>query len=174
MTRYPLRHALVLALVLAAGCGKDESAGTEIGPAGGTVSGPDGVSLVIPAGALTEPTSISITRATGVADNFLAVSPAYRFEPAGLTFQQPAVLVIPFQALLVQGAVTNVAIWWGAGPTSRWAPLPSNVNLTLGTVAAEITHFSYGAAGEADPGCVPDCEGRSCGFDGCSGTCGTG
>jgi hypothetical protein len=174
MARYPIRYSLVLALLVAAGCGKDEPAGSEIGPAGGIVNGPDGVTLVVPAGALAQPTRIAITRASGVADNFLAVSPAYRFEPAGLTFQQPAVLVIPFQAMLVQGAVTDVAIWWGASPTTRWAPLPGDVNLTLGTVAAEITHFSYGAAGEVDPGCVPDCAGRSCGFDGCSGTCSPG
>jgi hypothetical protein len=169
-----IRFSLITALLMIAGCTKDEPAGTKIGPAGGTVTGPDGVTLVIPAGALTEPTEISITRASGVADNFHAVSPAYSFEPAGLTFQQPAVLVIPFQPTLVQGDVAEVAIWWGASPTARWAPLGSDVDPALGTVTAEITHFSYGAAGEVDPACVPDCAGRTCGFDGCGGTCAPG
>jgi hypothetical protein len=174
MKNLSLRFSLLLALLAAAGCGKDEPGGTVIGPAGGTVTGPDGVSLVIPAGALVTPTEITITRAAGVADNFHAVSPAFRFEPEGLAFQQPAVLVIPFPALLVQGAVADVAIWWGTSPTTRWAPLASQVNPTLGTVSAEITHFSYGAAGEVDPACVPECTGRTCGIDGCGGTCAPG
>lgn len=71
-----------------------------IGPAGGTVSGPDGVQVVVPSGALDQQTTISIARSSAGAP---APQPAstppgtaiYEFAPHGLVFNMPVTIRMP-------------------------------------------------------------------------------
>jgi len=74
-----------------------------IGPQGGTVSGPDGVQVVIPPGALTQPTTIGIARSSAGAPTPLPTDnpPAgaiYEFTPHDLVFNAPVTLRMPVPA----------------------------------------------------------------------------
>lgn len=101
----------VVLLLAMAGCGgggggTDGNGGDDgppavvIGSAGGTVVGPDGVTVVIPAGALSADTSLRITaadRATmlSLPAGVSAGGPAYDLLPHGTRFSVPATLSIP-------------------------------------------------------------------------------
>jgi 6-phosphogluconolactonase (cycloisomerase 2 family) len=71
-----------------------------IGPAGGTVTGPGGAQVVIPAGALTQATDIGVARPSSgwplplPADETLAGS-IYEFTPHNLEFKKPVVIRLP-------------------------------------------------------------------------------
>lgn len=98
--------ACLLLPLLLGGCwgGGDDatdtpSASAAIGPAGGTLTGPDGVQLVVPAGALASTTTLTITRTQAGAP---ALPPAvrvaghmYEFTPHGLQFDRPVTLRLP-------------------------------------------------------------------------------
>lgn len=71
-----------------------------IGPAGGTVTGPGGAQVVIPAGALTQATDIGVARPSSgwplplPADETLAGS-IYEFTPHNFIFNKPVVIRLP-------------------------------------------------------------------------------
>jgi len=100
-------RALALLLVLA-GCSESHShpnpgdtATNVIGAEGGTVQLPRGARVAIPAGALAEPTSITITvlnadAVQGIPGNLEAVGATYAFLPHGTTFSQPVTIELPF------------------------------------------------------------------------------
>ncbi len=134
--------ALVLAPVggalVAAGCSSEPTVvGTTstIGTEGGSVNVDDLV-LTIPAGALTRPTSITITRTSDVAPNgFVALTPIYRFSPDGLTFAQPARVSFAQPA-----SAPNATIVWSAGTTFEALATQA----VGGRLEAEVIHFSSG------------------------------
>lgn len=71
-----------------------------IGSAGGTLTGPDGVQVVVPAGAVDQPTTIGIARSSAGAPAELPEgSPPtggiYEFTPHGLVFNAPVVIRMP-------------------------------------------------------------------------------
>src|SRR2546430_6025920 len=69
-----------------------------IGPLGGTISaGPH--TLVIPPGALTSPTAITMTAPTGLGVN------AVKFQPAGLRFVTPAALTMSYSNCSLLGKI---------------------------------------------------------------------
>jgi 6-phosphogluconolactonase (cycloisomerase 2 family) len=102
-------HALLILgfAVWLAGCGGGDDAvappseaSATIGAAGGTLDGPDGVQLVVPAGALTQDTLIRIAR-TGVGaptlpDGYTTSTPTYEFTPHGLNFNLPVTIRMPY------------------------------------------------------------------------------
>lgn len=106
--------ALLASIVLAAcgGGGEDPvqpmpaavapSASATIGAAGGTLDGPDGSQVVIPAGALTQDTLITIakrdTGAPAETPDGYARSATYEFTPHDIAFAQPVTMRIPGQA----------------------------------------------------------------------------
>jgi hypothetical protein len=65
-----------------------ETASAVIGPAGGSVSIPNGVRLIVPKGAVTTNVTFSVTRLPG---NIVA----YDFQPHGTTFAQPLTIQQP-------------------------------------------------------------------------------
>src|SRR5688500_4580627 len=98
------RGLTLIALLAACGGGTDPTqppppppAGG-IGPAGGTVTSPDGrVTLVIPANALTANTAISVAPEGAVPLDPRAVTgSAYRVTPAGTQFAVPATLTLTY------------------------------------------------------------------------------
>ena len=101
-------EALVLALLAACGGGDGPApAPTEasalIGPAGGTLDGPDGARVVVPAGALSADTTITIAkRSTGaptvLPDGFTESGDVYEFTPHDILFKQPVTLRVPVTA----------------------------------------------------------------------------
>ncbi len=113
-----------------------------VGPEGGTVTGPDGVQIVVPAGALGQPTSLSITRSSlGApalpADN--VPGPIYEFLPHGLVFDAPVTLRLP-----VPDGATGSTVFV-AGPGEDW----QEGDATAGDGFAEWQRnsFSWGTFG---------------------------
>jgi hypothetical protein len=110
-----LLSALVLLCVSACG-GSDDPAPAAvppppppppsgIGAAGGTVTGPNGSTIVVPANALTQNTAIAIAAASAGAPALPAnTQPAgeiYAFTPHGTSFAVPATVTVPFDSARV-------------------------------------------------------------------------
>lgn len=118
-------------------------AGTKVGPGGGTVKF-DGGSLVIPAGALSDEVTISITPvpmpATG---EFKPRGQFYTFEPSGLLFNKHATLALPVDSGKTEGLL-GVA-WTEDGVT--WRSLPG-AEVVGAEVTVLILGFSTGGAAE--------------------------
>ena len=112
---------------------------------GGTVEGPDGVLLEIPAGALAEDTEVWI-EANSAALNFdgVLVGDAYRFFPTGLTFQFPVTVTLPYDPELVTSGPSVLHIWWADDESGPFEALPGWVDPATSTVTSEISHFSVG------------------------------
>lgn len=119
----------------------------------------DGLRLEVPADALTEATTITITTVTGEDPaGFTLLSAVYRFEPAGLTFATPVTVTIP---LITSG--TEPAVFWSHASGVGYGQLATTVG--SGTVSAPVDHFSIGFAAES-----ASCGGTyeaCCGTDGC-------
>lgn len=150
--------ALVLWLLLAlTGCGggNDEPA-SEVPPtasavidaAGGSLVGPDGVRLDVPAGALDAPVTITMTRTATGAPALLGGQSAavYSITPHGLAFQKPAVLTFPSAALPTQSASQTDVL--RAQPGGRWDVLDVPFVGTEGNASVLLDGLSfYGTSG---------------------------
>lgn len=101
---------LVMMLALVAGCSGSDTATTAstssvisasatIDLTGGTLIGPDGVTVVVPPGALDQPTTITITRTSAGAPAALDAYPVagnvYEFTPHNLLFNRPVIIRAP-------------------------------------------------------------------------------
>jgi len=170
---FSLLCVLGLGLAVSA-CDNKEECANMVGAAGGVVEGPDGIVLTIPVGALSTDTCIRITSATGNATGFVPVGPAYSFAPHGLQFASPVSLTMPYEPTLVSASELAVRFFMGDSPDGTWTVVEGTVDTDANTVSTPIEHFSYGALGVPLGPCVPDCTGRECGSDGCTGTCGPG
>ena len=112
---------LLLAVCLLTACGggggntsggSGNSGGTQapsgIGSAGGTVNGPNGAKVVVPAGALSQSTSIAVsqssTGAPALPAGLSAVSEMFALTPHGTQFATPVTITIPFNASATNGA----------------------------------------------------------------------
>jgi 6-phosphogluconolactonase len=107
-----LAWASVLALTALTSCSDGTGGGVAqtppsansavIGAAGGILNGPDGTQVVVPAGALDQPTTIGIARSSSGAPATLPDgSPAnaiYEFTPHGLVFNKPVTIRVPVPA----------------------------------------------------------------------------
>jgi hypothetical protein len=116
--------------------------------AGGTVTSDDGkVSLVIPAGALSAPTTITITPAT-VSHARLLPGTAYTFAPDGLQFAVPARLTIRYDSIPAALANDAAFVWLHRRNGSDWDPMEGEpVDTVNRVIAGQINGFSqYGGA----------------------------
>jgi alpha-tubulin suppressor-like RCC1 family protein len=103
-------------------------ASATIGAAGGTLDGPDGVKLVVPAGALTQDTLIRIAR-TGVGApalpaDYASSTPIYEFTPHGLSFRLPVTISMPY----VAPAGAAHADVFMASPGEDWQAMQATVS----------------------------------------------
>jgi hypothetical protein len=175
----PLAAALFTAVVLTAACGGSDDAppppaapptpaptpnppsvpapvSATIGAAGGTLNGPDGVQLVIPAGALAQDTTIRIARsstgAPGAPSEWTAAAPAIEITPHDLAFAQPVTIRMPLTA--PAGATeTDVLV---ASPSGDWtaagATLANGIaEFQRGTLSWYQPHFCAVPIGNTDP-----------------------
>ncbi|WP_394835813.1 hypothetical protein LVJ94_02650 [Pendulispora rubella] len=106
---------------------------------GGTVSA-NGVTLRVPANAVDHDVTVSITRLADAAPaGYVARSPLYRFEPAGLQFHIPAEV-----EFALDGAAGESHVFWSdAGDSFAVRPTTAGE----GTVRATVEHFSVGFVG---------------------------
>ena len=131
-----------------------------VGAAGGTVTGPNGVELEIPAGSLGSDVEFTVTVSEATTQLFEVVGEIYRFEPEDTTFSVPATVTIPYDESELTSPEGNLLVWWGDTVSSGWEPLASSVvNPADNTISATIEHFSGGAVGfdvscDTATGCV--------------------
>lgn len=78
--------------------GDEHLAEQMVGPAGGTISLADGLSIEIPAGALADDTVITIDEVFDVEtpEGAVAVGRTYEFGPSGITFDQAVKVILPW------------------------------------------------------------------------------
>jgi len=102
---------------------------------GGTISaGPH--TLVIPPGALTSPTAITMTAPTGLGVN------AVKFQPAGLRFVTPAALTMSYANCSLLGKILPKRIAYTNDNLSIISYLLSLDNLLSKNVTGKVNHFS--------------------------------
>jgi len=149
---------LVLSLI---GCPKEN--GVLVTPEGGTVSDPGGVSIVIPAGALTENTYITVTTFHDEAtmpDNggpLLNFNCAADFGPDGMEFQVPISVTFPSNTPLTPG--TRFPIFRYDKDNEIWVQTQAIATVSTDgqSFSAEITHFSlHGGDGSLGEGGLLD------------------
>ncbi len=133
---------------MSGGEGDATSASALVGPAGGQVTC-GRLTLVVPPGALERPTSVDIA----VVDDapWGHVGPAYRLDPDGLTFLEPAMLMIGYDALILPPGVREERLRLATAVDGRWSWLEGAINEATGRrVAVPLEHFStYGLVPEA-------------------------
>jgi hypothetical protein len=106
-----------------------------IGPAGGSISaGPH--TLVVPPGALTAPTTITMTVPTGLGVN------AVKFQPAGLRFLAPAALTMSYSNCSLLGNLLPKRIAYTDDNLNIISYLISLDNLLSDKVTGKVSHFS--------------------------------
>ncbi len=97
-----LRSAVAVCIVsalIAVGCsssGRERRAKEITVEAGGTIALPSGLTLEVPAEALEKDIELSIEELASAPEGYTALSPAYRFSPAGTLLKKPAKLRVPF------------------------------------------------------------------------------
>lgn len=123
---------LIAATTLLVSCGGSSgpaapatSANAVIGAAGGTLTGPDGVQVIIPAGALNADTTIGIARSAAGApptpEAYTVAGYVYELTPHGITFNSPVTVRAPLPA----GAVTPLVFMASQG--EDWKLLEAQV-----------------------------------------------
>ena len=147
--------------VVACGPGSEPEAGGvpsggEVGAEGGTVTSEDGLfSVVIPAGALTEPTAISIEPVAppdlGGADPF--AGEIYLLEPAGLQFSSPVTLLRRLSAAelgIGDDEIPFISVFHGN--EDGWQVLSSEITREDDeiVVQADASHFTWNYASSWD------------------------
>jgi uncharacterized delta-60 repeat protein len=118
--------------------------GTVIGAAGGTVTGPNGSKVVIPAGALATDTRIHIELVTAGAPalpaGYTSKGQVFAFTPHGTTFAQPVTVTLPIDAAVVTAA--HAPGFYKTNAQNQWGKI-SNAVFDATTVSASVSSFSF-------------------------------
>ncbi|HVH45477.1 MAG TPA: hypothetical protein VM925_24155 [Labilithrix sp.] len=123
----------------------------EVGPSGGHLE-LAGVQFDVPANALGQSVTISVTAESAHPEGYVVDGVVYRFQPDGLVFSTPITVSFPT-------AVPNHFVFWTlAGSDDTFEPLATTVE--NGRITAHPTHFSKGFAGAKKPTPKP-CDGAS-------------
>lgn len=142
--------ATVLGLALAACGGSDEAAPigastVTVGAGGGTLDGPGGVQVVVPAGALTAPTALSAAqssaRAPALPPGSAEIGPMFALTPHGTTFATPASARVPYDASQLPAGETPVLMKTNGAQTGWDVVAGANVSATA--LEGAITGFSW-------------------------------
>ncbi|MGE0439651.1 MAG: hypothetical protein AB7S39_04110 [Gemmatimonadales bacterium] len=155
----PIRR-LVLAAALVAGCDNGTTSPPPppppppgIGASGGTVAGPGGAQVVIPAGALATNTTIEVAQssagAPAVPTGFTAFGPMYAFTPHGTAFATPATVTVPFDPASVP-AGRPILLYKTTAGQAGWERVPT-LAVGNGVVTAQVSSFSHFQIGGAPP-----------------------
>ena len=125
---------------------KDEAhaASAAIGPAGGTITA-SGMTLSVPAGALHERQTITLTPLSSIGGSpFHDLIGAVQMEPEGLHFLIPATLTIPRPPGLLDNQIVGFG-FTGGGTGFHLKPKGSS----SGPIVLQVLHFSGGGAANA-------------------------
>lgn len=117
-----------------------------IGQQGGTVMGPDGVRLEIPAGAVSSSVLFTIARQSSSAPTpgLAPVSRVYRILPAGTAFSLAARVVIPFAGSKIPAgkSAADVSIWKSSGLQGDYDIQTAGAS-EIGAATASIDSLSF-------------------------------
>lgn len=116
--------------------GDERESEAQISTQGGTVQ-TSGASLEVPADALSNSATVRVIETDEPAPTGTALSPVFRFEPAGTVFDQP--VTVHFS---VAGAPQDAVVVWADKTGNNLEYPPTTVN--DGVVSAQVTHFSMG------------------------------
>ncbi len=125
-----------------AGVPTGDPSGASIGPNGGTLSSGDGgVTIIVPPGAVTSPTSFSIQPITSTALG--GVEGAYRIRPDGGTLAAPVTVVLRGPERYAAGtSIQGLGIAY-QDATGFWFPAKNVVrDASANTLSVTTTHFS--------------------------------
>jgi hypothetical protein len=112
-----------------------------IGPEGGVIRTADGkVTLIVPAGALTQTTTISLQPIENKA--YLGIGSAYEFSPDGLKFAKPAQLAVQYGQQDLAGTSPDAIGIAFQDEKHVWQGTAAKVNTHEGTFTASVPHFS--------------------------------
>jgi hypothetical protein len=135
---------LVITPHLATPVGKPsgEAVTVKMGKEGGTIASGDGrVELIIPEGALSSKTTISIQPITNYASG--GVGLAYELEPSGTTFNKPAQIIFHYTKEEMNGTLAELKSIATQSSNGKWYKLKNIVvDTTAQTLTAGIEHFS--------------------------------
>jgi hypothetical protein len=114
-------------------------------PAGSAVALGTGVTVDIPAGAVTAPTTITVTQlsvppppeAGGVA------SPVYQFGPEGLVFATPITITLP-----IPPGMSDPVVYWSDASGAGYVPITGIIDPVANTITVQVSHFSSGFVGQ--------------------------
>ncbi len=122
------------------GTPEGEKVTRHIGPAGGTLSSPDGrLTLTVPPAVLTETITLSIQPVTNKAGGGLGL--AYRLEPSGKTFTTPVQIAVHYDDHDLQGTVPAALSIAYQDERGAWHEQKS-LSQTVDTFTVATTHFS--------------------------------
>ena len=126
-----------------------------IGAAGGTVQGPDGVTLVVPAGALAADTTIRIARSSSGAPALPAELqggvPVYEITPHGLRFDQAVTIRLP-----ITGTPGDEAAVLVAEPGGGWdSAAPTVAAGYLAIQRSSLSWYTHTSPWSTYTGCAP-------------------
>jgi hypothetical protein len=128
-----------------------------IGPGGGTFTTVDGaVTIVVPAGALDQPVTITATRATAPSGLPVIAGTAWEFGPDGTQFAVPVEVTISYDPANVSGDPANlrlVQILASAGELELATDVGRDA--AANTVTGTIRHFSGWGVATCGPNCLP-------------------
>ena len=120
-----------------------------VGPAGGELATPDGISLQVPAGALTETLPISVVRLQGtgalpapLADPVVPLHAAVKFGPSGTEFALPVSLSIALEQTAEAGASQPALVYDTETGTWRETDFIATVDIDGDSATVDLTHFS--------------------------------
>ncbi|HEX4912968.1 MAG TPA: dockerin type I domain-containing protein, partial [Vicinamibacterales bacterium] len=117
--------------------------GATIGAAGGVISGPDGVQVVVPPDAVSEPVTFRVDRGDAGAPALTglnALTPVYAVTPHGQLFEGGSVISIPFSAAQIPAGATPILLKAELGGTWR---VMRNVSTDPMRMAADIDGLSF-------------------------------
>ena len=116
-----------------------------IGAAGGTLDGPGGAQLVVPAGALTQATSITVAQdgsgAPALPAGGAGVGAMFALTPHGTAFAVPATVRVPFDASRL-GAGEVATMWKTNAAQTGWVQV-AGATVSGNVMQAQITSFSW-------------------------------
>jgi Immunoglobulin I-set domain/NHL repeat len=128
-----------------ASCGGGDANPPTLGAAGGTVRGPDGLSVRIGAGALDSELTIALATdsvgAPPLPAGIVAVGPVYAATPHGIAFDRPAELRVPLNPAAFAAAGSRPTLLTAA-PGGEWVVL-AGARRDGDAMVVDVTTFSY-------------------------------
>ncbi len=144
--------SMVLALAACGGGGDSAPPAPTVGAAGGTVAGPNGAQVVVPAGALAANTAIAVAQSSSgspaLPAGMNAVGAMFAFTPHATSFAAPVTVTVPFDpASVPTGATLSL---FKTNAANAWERV-ANASANAGTMTAQVTSFSFLLVGAVAP-----------------------